>query len=84
MAAGELPESVAALLADRAGGNPFFLEEALRDLIERGALRRENGRFVLAVGIDELAVPTLVQGALQARLDRLDPGTREVAQPSRP
>ncbi len=78
VAAGELPESVAALLADRSGGNPFFLEEALRDLIERGSLRRENGRFVLAVGIDELAVPTIVQGALQARIDRLDPGTREV------
>ncbi len=35
---GELPESVSDLLVERAGGNPFFLEEALRDLIERGAL----------------------------------------------
>ena len=32
-------------LAVRAGGNPFFLEEALRDLVERGALERENGRL---------------------------------------
>ena len=37
-AEGELPESVAELLAERSGGNPFFLEEALRDLVERGAL----------------------------------------------
>ena len=77
-AEGELPESVAKLLADRAGGNPFFLEEALRDLLERGALRRDNGRLVLAVREQELSVPALVQGTLQARLDRLDPAAREV------
>jgi ABC-type transport system substrate-binding protein/class 3 adenylate cyclase len=74
----ELPEQVAEILVDRAGGNPFFLEEALRDLVERGALRRENGRYELAVGIDELRVPALVQEALQARLDRLTPATKEV------
>jgi ABC-type transport system substrate-binding protein/class 3 adenylate cyclase len=77
-AEGEVPEYVAELLAERSGGNPFFLEEALRDLVERGALRRVNGSWQLAVGEDELAVPALVQGALQARLDRLDPETREV------
>jgi ABC-type transport system substrate-binding protein/class 3 adenylate cyclase len=77
-AGAELPEQVADLLAERAGGNPFFLEEALRDLVERGALRREDGRFELAVDADELVVPALVQGALQARLDRLGPATREV------
>jgi ABC-type transport system substrate-binding protein/class 3 adenylate cyclase len=77
-AEGELPESVAELLVERAGGNPFFLEEAFRDLVERGALRRQNGGWDLAVNADELAVPALVQGALQARLDRLDPAAREV------
>jgi ABC-type transport system substrate-binding protein/class 3 adenylate cyclase len=77
-ARGDLPETVAELLAERSGGNPFFLEEALHDLVERGALRRDNGRLELAVGVDELAVPALVQGALQARLDRLDQSTREL------
>ena len=77
-AEGEVPDSVAELLAERSGGNPFFLEEAFRDLVERGVLERQNGSWSLAVGVDELAVPALVQGALQARLDRLDPKTREV------
>jgi ABC-type transport system substrate-binding protein/class 3 adenylate cyclase len=77
-AGGELPTSVADVLAERAGGNPFFLEEALRDLMERGALRRDDGRWELAVGVDELAVPALLHAALQARLDRLDPETREI------
>jgi ABC-type oligopeptide transport system substrate-binding subunit/class 3 adenylate cyclase len=74
----DLPQPVAELLAERAGGNPFFLEEALRDLVERGALRREDGHFELAVGVDELAIPAVVQGALQARLDRLDSETRDL------
>jgi ABC-type transport system substrate-binding protein/class 3 adenylate cyclase/tetratricopeptide (TPR) repeat protein len=77
-AGGEIPDAVTELLAERSGGNPFFLEEAIRDLVERGALQRDNGNWTLAVDEDELAVPALVQGALQARLDRLDPATREV------
>ena len=75
---GELPESVAELLAERSGGNPFFLEEAFKDLVERGALERMNGSWELAVDVDELAIPAVVQGTLQARLDRLDPQTREM------
>ena len=43
LAEAELPASIVELLAERAGGNPFFLEEALQDLIERGALRRRDG-----------------------------------------
>ena len=78
-AGASLPEAVSELLAERSGGNPFFLEEALRDLVERGALVRANGHFELA-GDDELVVPALVQGALQARIDRLDPVSRRVLQ----
>src|SRR5262249_12523560 len=77
-AGADIPEQVAALLAERSGGNPFFLEEALRDLVERGVLRRRNGRFELANGADDIAVPTRVQEALQARLDRLQPEARAV------
>ena len=76
LAESALPAAVADLLAERAGGNPFFLEEAIQDLIERGALRRREGAWELADS--QVAVPTLVQGALQARLDRLPPRTREV------
>jgi class 3 adenylate cyclase len=77
-AGADLPEAVAELLAERSGGNPFFLEEALRDLLERGVLRRENGKLGLASDVGDVVVPTLVQEALQARLDRLEPGAREL------
>ncbi len=72
-----LPDTVAELISQRAGGNPLFVSEALRDLVERGALRRENGGWELAVDPSQLEVPALVQGVLQARLDRLDPAGRE-------
>jgi ABC-type transport system substrate-binding protein/class 3 adenylate cyclase len=72
-----LPEAVADLIAGRAGGNPLFVSEALRDLVERGALRRANGGWELAVDPGSLEVPALVQGILQARLDRLDAAARE-------
>ena len=72
-----LPAAVADLIAQRAGGNPLFVSEALRDLVERGALRRVNGGWELAVEPGQLEVPALVQGVLQARLDRLDPVARE-------
>ena len=52
--------------------------DVIHDLLERGVLRRENGRYELANGADDVAVPTLVQEALQARLDRLGAGAREV------
>jgi ABC-type transport system substrate-binding protein/class 3 adenylate cyclase len=76
-AGAELPSAVSALLAERSGGNPFFLEEALRDLLERGVLRRTNGRFELASG-GEITVPALVEETIQARLDRLAAATREL------
>ena len=72
-----LPPAVADLIAQRAGGNPLFVTEALRDLVERGVIRRRNGGWELAVAPDQLEVPALVQGILQARLDRLDAAARE-------
>jgi ABC-type transport system substrate-binding protein/class 3 adenylate cyclase len=78
-AGGDLPDAVTDLLASRAGGNPFFLEEALHDLLERGVLRPVNAHWELTIAAEQVSVPLLVQEALQARLDRLEPGTREVA-----
>ena len=74
-AGGELQQELAQLLAERTGGNPYFVGEAVRDLRERGALARENGRGVFA---GEASIPAAIQEALQARLDRLDAEEREV------
>jgi class 3 adenylate cyclase len=74
-AGGELAEGFAHVLAGRAGGNPYFIGEAIRDLLERGALERENGHVAL---VGEASIPEALQGTLQARLDRLDAEAREL------
>jgi ABC-type transport system substrate-binding protein len=78
LADGDVPEPVAALISERSGGNPLFAAEALRDVVERGSMWHGDAGWQLAVDPDALEVPLLVQGVLQARLDRLEPGAREV------
>src|SRR4029077_13740414 len=60
-------------IADRAAGNPFFAEEMVRDLAERGVLRGQRGAYLSAVAVGEVSVPVTLQAAIAARIDRLDP-----------
>jgi len=60
-------------IAERAAGNPFFAEEIVRDLAERGALRGERGAYMSAAEVGEVSVPVTLQAAIAARIDRLDP-----------
>ena len=64
---------VATMIADRAAGNPFFAEEMVRELAERGVLRGKRGAYVSTVGAAEVSVPATVQATIAARIDRLDP-----------
>ena len=61
-----------ALLAQRAGGNPFFVEEMVRDLAERGVLEGSTGAFQLRGSFVDAAVPATLQATIGARIDRLD------------
>jgi class 3 adenylate cyclase len=60
-------------IAERAAGNPFFAEEIVRELAERGALRGERGAYMSAAEVGEVSVPVTLQAAIAARIDRLDP-----------
>jgi hypothetical protein len=64
---------IAALVAERAAGNPFFAEEIVRDLAERGVLRGTRGTYVSTVDVAEVRMPATVQATIAARIDRLDP-----------
>jgi class 3 adenylate cyclase/tetratricopeptide (TPR) repeat protein len=68
---GGLPRELAAVLYSRAEGNPFFLEEVTRSLVETGALRSTPSGFELAQAVDTIDVPETVQDVIMARLDRL-------------
>jgi predicted ATPase/class 3 adenylate cyclase len=52
-------------------GNPFFLEETVRTLVETGALTGERGAYRLTRPVEALQVPATVQAILAARIDRL-------------
>src|SRR5271168_2952910 len=64
---------LATMIAERAAGNPFFVEEMVRDLAERGVLTGNRGAYVSTVGAGEVSVPATVQATIAARIDRLDP-----------
>ena len=60
-----------ALVAQRAAGNPFFVEEMVRDLSERGVLQGHPGAFQLRGSFADAAVPATLQATIGARIDRL-------------
>jgi hypothetical protein len=64
---------LASMIAERAAGNPFFAEEMVRELAERGVLRGEPGAYVSAAEVGEVSVPATLQATIAARVDRLDP-----------
>ena len=71
---------VAAMLIERTAGNPFFLEECIRTLVETGALIGERGAYRLAHPVDVVRVPATVQAMLAARIDRLAPEEKRLLQ----
>ncbi len=60
-------------IADRAAGNPFFAEEMVRDLAERGVLRGQSGAYISTAEAAAVTVPATLQATIAARIDRLDP-----------
>jgi hypothetical protein len=63
---------LAAIIADRAAGNPFFTEEMVRELAQRGVLTGERARYRCRADVADVAVPATVQAAIEARIDRVD------------
>ena len=68
------------LLIARTEGNPFFLEESVRTLVETGVLVGTPGAYRLTQPVDSLQVPATVQAVLAARLDRLPPEAKRLLQ----
>jgi adenylate cyclase len=60
-------------VSERAAGNPFFAEELVRDLAERGLIDGRQGDYVLRGDVAEVSVPATLQATIAARIDRLAP-----------
>ena len=63
-------------IAERAAGNPFFAQEIVRELAERGVLHGERGGYVSTAEVAEVSVPATLQATIAARIDRLDPAAK--------
>ena len=75
-----LPADVQARITDAAEGNPLFVEEMLRKLIDERLLERDNGHWSARGDLSEVAVPGTINALLSARLDQLELEERAVIQ----
>src|SRR4029434_9313543 len=73
-------EPLKQLLIARTEGNPFFLEESVRTLVETGVLQGERGAYHLGQVLPTIQVPATVQAVLAARIDRLPPEEKRLLQ----
>jgi class 3 adenylate cyclase/tetratricopeptide (TPR) repeat protein len=80
LAVAEVPTRVHDRILERAEGNPFFLEEIVRHLIDRGQIVRVGDLWRAAETIAEVEIPDTVQGVLAARIDLLEPEEKRTLQ----
>ncbi|HZQ06410.1 MAG TPA: adenylate/guanylate cyclase domain-containing protein [Anaerolineae bacterium] len=75
-----LPDPLRAMILEKSEGNPFFMEQVLRGLMESGALVQEKGVWRAADALANIIIPNSLNAILAARLDRLSEPTRRVLQ----
>lgn len=76
----DFPEGVRKMILEKAEGNPFFVEEVIRGMIDSGVLVRQDGRWRATARIFDVEIPDTVQGVILARIDRLEGEVRQVLQ----
>ncbi|HEX6379720.1 MAG TPA: AAA family ATPase, partial [Acidimicrobiia bacterium] len=75
-----IPAELERLVESHADGNPLFIEELIRDLVESGDLVRDGEGYALTRKAEEINLPTTVGGLFLARADRLEPELRNLLQ----
>jgi eukaryotic-like serine/threonine-protein kinase len=73
-----VPEDLLEKIAERSGGTPLFIEEILHDLVEREVVTRAGQKWLVSRDVDTLDIPLTVEAVIQARLDQLPTGERDV------
>ncbi|MGE5226548.1 MAG: ATP-binding protein [Planctomycetaceae bacterium] len=76
----DLPPSVHDRILERVEGNPFYLEEVIRQLIDAGLIVRDADRWRATEGVEEVEIPDTVQAVLASRIDLLDPQDKRILQ----
>jgi tetratricopeptide (TPR) repeat protein len=73
-------DELKALLVERTEGNPFFLEESVRTLVETKALEGDRGSYRLARATNQIDIPATAQSIVAARIDRVPPEDKQLLQ----
>jgi class 3 adenylate cyclase/tetratricopeptide (TPR) repeat protein len=68
------------LVLSRAGGNPLFVEELIRSLVENGSIHLQDDNYILGVKASEIPVPVSIQGVIAARIDRVEENAKRIMQ----
>jgi len=76
----DIPAEIRELIQERSEGNPFYLEELIRELIERGVLVQQDGKWKAGQALTAVEVPETLEKVVQARLDRLPQAERNTLQ----
>jgi class 3 adenylate cyclase/tetratricopeptide (TPR) repeat protein len=76
----DLPERVRALILEKSEGNPFFVEEVIRSLLDSGQIVREQDYWRATREIEKVSIPNTLAGLLAARMDALPDDAKRVAQ----
>jgi class 3 adenylate cyclase len=71
-----LPQATRDHILEKSEGNPFFVEEVIRMLIDRGAIVRQSERWIATAQVSDVEIPATLQGLLLARIDRLPPESK--------
>ncbi|MCX5748629.1 MAG: AAA family ATPase [Candidatus Saganbacteria bacterium] len=75
-----LPDSVRDMILVKSEGNPFFIEEVIRSLMERELVYKDGDRWTAKSGIEHIDVPDTIHGVIMERIDRLETETKYVLQ----
>jgi class 3 adenylate cyclase/tetratricopeptide (TPR) repeat protein len=78
--AGSLPRDLRDRIVERSEGNPLYVEEIVRKLIDDGALRGSGSAWTLTRSVEEVELPRSIQGLIAARLDGLPGDEKAVVQ----
>jgi pimeloyl-ACP methyl ester carboxylesterase len=77
---GDVPAEANRLVARKAEGNPLFVEELAKSLVEDGTLERVGGGYRLARPLADAHIPDTIQGVIMARIDRLPEASKTALQ----
>ncbi len=75
-----LPQQLQQLIIGKAEGNPFYIEEVTKSLVESGVLRKTNGSYSVERALEQIRVPDTIQEVILSRIDRLERQAKEAIQ----